>query len=117
MADKEMTAFTRSTDLNQADETSMPKRSPSNNPPVTKQEQALADLLERVEALRAWGQEWADYDAPPPSDATIQRAKQWIKEMYHDVSSRCLAWLDPMITASEEGEITFEWWNADRKLT
>src|SRR5438045_2100603 len=95
----------------------MPKRSPYKHPTITELEPVVADLLQRVEALRTWGAKWADSNPAPPGDATIQHAREWLAEMHRVVSSSGKAWLDPMITASEEGEITFEWWNADRKLT
>jgi hypothetical protein len=84
---------------------------------IRQQEKVISELLEKVEALRTWGKDWEEEEVSPPSDATLQRARQWLKEMYRDVASDRRAWLEPMITASEEGEVAFEWWCSDRKLT
>lgn len=84
---------------------------------IPRQEGAISELLEKVEALRTWGEDWEDEEATPPSDAAIKRARQWLKDMFRDVSSDGRTWLEPMITASEEGEVTVEWWCSDRKLT
>jgi hypothetical protein len=84
---------------------------------IAKQKRAISEMLAEVEALRTWGEDWEDGEATPPGDAAIKRARQWLKEMYRDVTSDRRPWLEPMITASEEGEVTFEWWCSDRKVT
>jgi hypothetical protein len=77
----------------------------------------LLNLAERVNKLRTWGADWADYDAPPPADGTVDRALDWIQHLYVDVLVSGPTWIDPLITASEEGEAMFEWQIRGRRLT
>lgn len=77
----------------------------------------LANLVQRVNDLRTWGADWADYDAAPPTSTTAEQAQQWIKELYLDVVTSGRTWVDPLITASEDGEAMFEWQRRERRLT
>ena len=77
----------------------------------------LVNLEQRVDDLRTWGADWAEYDAAPPTPATVDHAQQWIKDLYVDVLNSGRTWVDPLITASEDGEAMFEWQRRDRRLT
>jgi hypothetical protein len=77
----------------------------------------LANLAQRVDDLRTWGADWADHDAAPPTSITVDHAQQWIKDLYLDVLTSGWTWVDPLITASEDGEAMFEWQHRDRRLT
>jgi hypothetical protein len=77
----------------------------------------LVNLAHRVDELRTWGADWADYDATPPTSTTVDHARQWIRDLYLDVLTSGRMWVDPLITASEDGEAMFEWQHRDRRLT
>jgi hypothetical protein len=77
----------------------------------------LASLAQRIDDLRTWGADWEEYDAAPPTPVTVDRAHQWIQELYLDVLTSGRTWIDPLITASEDGEAMFEWQRRDRRLT
>jgi hypothetical protein len=76
----------------------------------------VENLYRRVDALRTSGRKMRGYEADPPSDAAIDRAIEWIKQLYLDVHEMGRTWLDPLITASEESEAMFEWERGARRL-
>jgi hypothetical protein len=76
----------------------------------------LEDLYRRVNALRSSGRKLPGYDAPPPTDAAVDLAIEWIKHLYLDVHEIQRTWLDPLISASEEGEAMFEWERGEPRL-
>jgi hypothetical protein len=77
----------------------------------------ITSLIEGVCSLRTWGTEWPDYDADPPTSATVDRALEWAKQLYLDVHDSGRTWIEPLITASEAGEAMFEWQIRRRRLT
>ncbi|MGI8554547.1 MAG: hypothetical protein ACR2PL_27715 [Dehalococcoidia bacterium] len=77
----------------------------------------LASLAQRINDLRTWGAGWEEYDAAPPTPAAVDRAHQWIQDLYLDVLTSGRTWVDPLITASENGEAMFEWQRRERRLT
>jgi len=80
-------------------------------------EPVVDNLVERVDALLTWGADWSDYDADPPAAATVEQARDWIKQLYLDVVTNGRTWIDPLVTASEDGEAMFEWQIRGRRLT
>jgi hypothetical protein len=79
-------------------------------------EAVIQNLVERIDALATWGTTWEDYDADPPTDATIESARRWMKALYLDVVTNGRAWIDPLITATDEGGASFAWKHRDRVL-
>jgi hypothetical protein len=77
----------------------------------------LDNLAHRLDELRTWGADWADYDAAPPTSTTVDHAKQWIRALCLEVFTNGQTWVDPLITASEDGEAMFEWQWRERRLT
>lgn len=57
-----------------------------------------------------------DPDRPVPPEQVLQKAIQWIAVTFQWVTGHS-GWIDPLVTATWDDEIVFEWWNADRKLT
>lgn len=68
--------------------------------------------LDRVAKLE---QNWDGFNSQPPSPCAIKRASDWILSMETSVGAKSAS--KPHVSASEAGEVTFEWWNNDRKLT
>jgi hypothetical protein len=50
------------------------------------------------------------------SDA-IDLATQWLPSLYRAATKTGWPWVSPHITPSDNGEIVFEWWKGDRKVT
>src|SRR5437879_4522243 len=72
-----------------------------------------AKLRERVEALSGWGGE----EICPLSSRAIGRAAEWICSLRREAIDASKPWIDPLITASEEGEVLFDWWRGNKRLT
>lgn len=77
----------------------------------------LCDLQDKVAGLALWGSNWEDYEGEPPAEDTIRLAISWLTALFEDAYDSYQPWVDPHMTASEDGEIVFEWWRDDRKLT
>ena len=77
----------------------------------------VADLKQRVALLSSCGASWDDYDAPPPTARVISLGTAWICSLHQAAIDASKPWLDPLITASEEGEIVFDWWRGEKRLT
>lgn len=56
-------------------------------------------------------------DAFSVDPVVIKRASAWIIEMYFDVYLSPHRWIQPNVTANAEGEVVFEWWNDNKKVT
>lgn len=64
---------------------------------------------------------WDGRGSLAPSAQTIQRAMTFAHSFYQNTSALAdvigKAWISPHISSSEDGEIVFEWWAGDNKLT
>jgi hypothetical protein len=73
-----------------------------------KAERAVVDLL-------TWQEGWDGYDAPKPNPESVAAAYEWVGGLYRDV--RDVLWIEPHVSADEDGEVAFEWWKGRKKLT
>ena len=62
-----------------------------------------------------WSEGWDGYDAPKPNPASVTHARSWVEELYRDLSAGL--WIEPHVSADEDGEVSFEWWRGRKKLT
>lgn len=77
---------------------------------------------ERLEAIRFWGEGWNGHDVAAPNSVAIDHALVWLKKAYESIwemskSEKSRGWVEPHITASEDGDVLFEWWNSDKGLS
>lgn len=70
-------------------------------------ERKIADLM-------TWPEGWDGYDAPKPNPVSVRRARSWAEELYRDLSAEL--WIEPHISADEDGDVVFEWRRNSRKL-
>ncbi len=56
-------------------------------------------------------------DATPPTRETIAAARQWLTGLSRTVAQAHQPWLDPHVAATPDGDVLFEWWRAERKLS
>jgi hypothetical protein len=70
----------------------------------------LAALSIRIGKLLRWPKEWDGYRVAPSRDAA-EHAFSWIKSLYEELSTRGERWHTPNVTADEDGDVMFEWWN------
>jgi hypothetical protein len=68
-----------------------------------------------VRALSSLHDNWDGSGSSAPDAHCISRALSHVSQMYAEVKAS--SWRAPHVSASENGEVSFEWWNADRKLT
>jgi hypothetical protein len=78
--------------------------------PLTTVMVALAALGKRPAGL-------VSEDAIPPTREIIAAARRWLAGLSQTVSRVRLPWLDPHIGATPDGDVLFEWWNEERKLS
>ena len=75
--------------------------------------QATMKDLSRVATLP---ENWDHADSPAPTPAAVANAFARLPEIC-SMAIKSSQWVNPHVSASESGEITFEWWHADKKLT
>jgi hypothetical protein len=75
----------------------------------------LGDTLTEIHELLMWDTGWNDYNAPKPAYSAVIHAKQWITDLFREVAD--LGWIKPNVTGGPDGEVVFEWWYGQRKLT
>lgn len=71
---------------------------------------------ERVRQVGKLKQNWDGANSSRPNAESVANASARLPEIYRVVGG-VGSWEAPHVSASEEGEITFEWWRKDRKLT
>jgi hypothetical protein len=69
-----------------------------------------------IDQLAALPDDWDSHGSPSPIPDAVERARQLLEDAYR-ATSQTTGWQSPYISATEEGEIVFEWWNGARKLT
>jgi len=79
----------------------------------TKQPHTLAE----IDNLLNWPSGWNTYDALAPNPLAVAHAKEWITELYRCVEQWQLQWLAPNVTACALGDVVFEWWKGQHKVT
>ncbi len=77
----------------------------------------LNDLMRRVDDLYMWCANRPGCTAPPPSPETVEYAREVIRDLYLEVRDSGRKWINPLISANEDGEVTFEWQRQGRRLT
>lgn len=77
----------------------------------------IGDTLTEIHNLLTWDAGWNSYDACAPGYDAVMYADSWIVQMFLAVTASNRNWFKPNVTASEEGEVVFEWWYGARKLT
>ena len=86
-------------------------------------EPLIEALDKRLNELSQYGENWDGHGSATPVDGAIENARQFLQEAFRsairgsDNRSSSSEWRRPHITANEDGDIVFEWWNGDRKLT
>ena len=80
---------------------------------------ALNRLNQRLTELRLWPENWDDFGSPSPVPAAIDHAVAILNGLYTAATADTgLDWVSPHnISANEAGDVVFEWWKGDHKLT
>lgn len=77
----------------------------------------LQGLKQKLTALQHLPENWDGHGSAQPNPLAIASALGWLEEIYVQIISAKLEWRAPHITASENGEVVFEWWRGDHELT
>ena len=75
--------------------------------------ETLKELDELLDLLEGWN----GYDVAAPNPKAVAHAKLWIERLYDDVLHTPTVWRKPHVTASEDGDVLFEWWNGEKGLS
>lgn len=76
--------------------------------------------LPEEQKLHAFGtlkKNWDRRGSLPPTATSIAIARGWLPPLRDIAQSTGFAWRTPHMSVSESGEITFEWWRGERKIT
>lgn len=77
----------------------------------------MASVCARLEEMSGWQEGWNGYDALPPKPEAIAHARGWVQKLYAELTDVGLPWIDPLVCADGNGNVTFEWWHDRRKIT
>ena len=72
------------------------------NPPL------VEALVDRIRLLEQREEGWNGYDALPPEREAVVYAMAWLRELFREVESARLPWLQPHVTSSAEGEVVLQ---------
>ncbi|RUR71288.1 hypothetical protein EJP67_30010 [Variovorax guangxiensis] len=71
---------------------------------------------QKLALLRNLEEDWDGNGSAKPIAEAIANAEARLPELYR-VSARVGIWREPQVSASEDGEVIFEWWSDERKVT
>ena len=71
---------------------------------------------QKLASIRGYQEDWDNNGSAKPNAEAIANAEARLPELYR-ICTSVGVWRDPHISASEDGEIVFEWWNGQRKVT
>lgn len=77
----------------------------------------IGETLSQIHNLLSWGENRNSYRTLAPNPTSVAQAESWIVNLFQGVEDLGQFWIKPSITASPEGEVLFEWWHGDKKLT
>ncbi|MDQ3387007.1 MAG: hypothetical protein M3475_05305, partial [Actinomycetota bacterium] len=70
-----------------------------------------------LDALLSWREGWNGYDAAAPNQEAIGHAFVWIEGLYEDTLTTGIRWMAPNVVADAHGNVVFEWWEGQKRLT
>ncbi len=71
----------------------------------------------KLDALLSWREGWNGYDAAVPNHEAIGHAFVWIEGLYEDTLTTGIRWMAPNVVADAHGNVVFEWWEGQKRLT
>lgn len=72
---------------------------------------------ETYRALKGLHEWLRDPGETAPDDAALRRAMHVVDDLRSLADSERLFWVEPSVTASPQGEVVFEWWMEEKRLT
>ena len=80
-------------------------------------ENPLDSTVHLISHLRHRAVGWDGHNAPAPDPQAIGNARRWIEQAFGEVADKAVPWREPYVSSDESGNVTFEWWHANHKLT
>lgn len=74
----------------------------------------VSELFAPIEKLR---DNWDGYGSLAPSERVLRHAKEVVALLQETILNSGVQWVDPHISANENGHVTLEWWNNEKSLT
>ena len=68
-----------------------------------------------LQALGLRGPNWDGAGSPPPNPQAIGNASARVVELFEVATAA--KWKAPFVSADEQGDVSFEWWEGPRKIT
>ncbi len=78
---------------------------------------ALKETLTKLRNLLTLSAGWNSYDSLAPNSDAVLHAESWIVQLLLEVADLGLPWIQPNVIADANGDVVFEWWYGERKLT
>jgi len=85
-----------------------PSSQAARNPQLT----STHDEIDRLAKLPVG---WDGHGSARPNEFALERGRQLIEDAYQNGAE--IGWESPHVSASEDGDVVFEWWRGIRKLT
>ena len=73
-------------------------------------------ILERFDVLAQREDNWDGYDSKKPTELTLAHAKNLVEELFHSIIFAEYPWSTPFISSDEDGNVTVEWSEEERRL-
>jgi hypothetical protein len=81
-------------------------------------EVAVFPARQALKAVAARPENWDGFGSAAPIGEAVGKAFQLLVDLFQQSTSCAHAqWVNPHVSSSEQGEVVFEWWKRDRKLT
>lgn len=77
----------------------------------------LRNSNSKLQNFKNLSDNWDGYGSASPSENTIAKSLNWLNEEYDEIFNYGLFWRQPAISLSADGEVVFEWWSNNKKLT
>lgn len=74
------------------------------------------EVTDKITDLLRWPEGWNGYDVAAPNPRAVNHALSWIRGMHEDALMTGKNWREPHVTADEDGDVMFEWWNGEKQL-
>lgn len=78
---------------------------------------AEARVILAIQQISTRSVDWDGCGSDAPADLACSQARSEIGRFISAAMSADLGWVHPHVSSNEYGEISFEWWNGEKKLT
>ncbi len=93
------------------------RSAPTFSVELTESHSPLVKTIGKIIDLLTWPEGWNGNDVAAPNPNAVGHALSLIKDMYEDALATGEEWHNPHVTADEDGDVMFEWWNGGKGLT